>query len=59
MLTTNVNPECDGCLFKKIHRPATTKSTNPDFAGWELCEECADELNERPPTYPLGENKTD
>lgn len=52
MLTTNANPECDVCLDKKIHKPATTKSKHPDFAGYELCEECASELDKRAPTYP-------
>jgi hypothetical protein len=53
MLTININPECDACLFNKIHTPATTKSTHPDFHGWELCESCAQELNKRKPTYPI------
>ncbi len=47
MITTNIHPECDVCLDKKIHKSAKTKSTNPDFAGYELCDECANELNER------------
>lgn len=51
MISTNVNPECDACLFEKIHKPATTKSTNPRYAGWELCEECAEKLNKLEPTY--------
>jgi hypothetical protein len=51
MLTTNVNPECDACLFEKIHKPATTKSTNPRYVGWELCEECAEDLNKRKHTH--------
>ncbi len=52
MITTNINPECDVCLDEKIHKPATTKSTNPDFAGYELCEECAEKLDKREPTCP-------
>ena len=55
MLTTNADPECDVCLDGRIHRPATTKSKHPDFAGYELCEECARELNRRKPTYPSTE----
>lgn len=53
MLTINTNPECDACLDKKIHKPATTKSTHPDFSGYELCQDCAGELNRRKPTYPF------
>ena len=52
MLTLNIDPECDACRFKKIHKPATTKSTHPNFQPWELCEDCANELNKRNPPYP-------
>jgi hypothetical protein len=53
MITTNIEPECDACWDRKIHKPATTKSTNPDYAGYELCEECAEKFNKQPSTYPV------
>ena len=37
--------ECQSCLESGIHTPATTHSTNPDYAGYDLCEECAAEYN--------------
>jgi hypothetical protein len=52
MISANIDPECDICrLNKKIHKPATTKSINLAFAGWELCDECAEELNNTKPAY--------
>jgi hypothetical protein len=50
-LSIDVDPECDNCLDKKIHKPATTKSIHPEFYAWELCEECAEELNKLKPPY--------
>jgi superfamily II helicase len=40
---------CESCLVASIKTPATTHSTNPDWAGYELCEECAQEYNNRKP----------
>lgn len=40
---------CDSCLEAGIHTPATTHSTNPEWSGYDLCEECAEEYNQRPP----------
>jgi hypothetical protein len=33
-----------------IETPATTHSRNPDYYGYELCEECAAEYDSRAPT---------
>ncbi len=41
------NNECPSCAVAGIHTPATTRSNNPDFAGYELCEECAAEYDSR------------
>lgn len=34
---------CDHCEEK----PATTKSTNPSYSGYDLCGDCARELDRR------------
>jgi len=39
--------ECEAHLVNGEHVPATTHSTNPDWSGYELCEECANEYNKR------------
>ena len=39
---------CESCIIGGIEREATTKSTNPGFAGYALCDECATEYNSRP-----------
>jgi hypothetical protein len=39
--------ECESCLEGGQHTPATTRSTNPDYAGYALCHECADEYDRR------------
>ena len=39
---------CESCLIGGIEREATTQSTNPGFAGYELCAECAAEYDSRP-----------
>lgn len=38
---------CESCLEAGIHTPATTHSTNPDFAGYRLCAACAEEYDSR------------
>lgn len=38
-----MNHECDSCLERGIHTPATTKSINLDLSDRELCEDCATE----------------
>lgn len=42
---------CESCLASdpRVEREATTRSTNPDWAGYPLCDECAAEYNSRPP----------
>ena len=39
--------ECEAHLEAGMHVPATTHSTNPDWCGYELCEECAAEYDGR------------
>jgi hypothetical protein len=40
--------ECDSCREARIHRRAKTPaSINPDFAGYELCDECRAEYDAR------------
>jgi len=40
--------ECDSHAESGEHGvPATTKSGNPDWSGYDLCDECADEYNSR------------
>ena len=46
--------ECEAHLVAGEHIPATTHSTNPDWAGYMLCEECAAEYNAR---GPLGQRR--
>ena len=42
--------ECDSHAESGEHGvPATTRSTNPDFNGYNLCAECAEEYNGREP----------
>jgi hypothetical protein len=38
---------CDSCLMAGKRVPATTRSTHPDYAKFDLCEECAAKLNAR------------
>ena len=39
---------CQSCDVAGIKREATTHSTNPDWSGYDLCEECAAEYDKRP-----------
>ncbi len=32
---------CESCLMAGKRIPATTRSSNPDYAKYDLCEECA------------------
>ena len=43
--------ECESCLEAGIHTEATTHSQNPDFSGYDLCEECAKHYDSREPIY--------
>ena len=38
---------CDSCLESGQETEATTKSTNPDYSGYDLCDECAAEYDSR------------
>ncbi|MBW1953636.1 MAG: hypothetical protein JRI66_11235 [Deltaproteobacteria bacterium] len=38
---------CESCLASGRKVPATTRSRNPDYAGYELCEDCAREYDSR------------
>jgi len=40
---------CESCAEGGIETEATTYSSNPEWSGYELCEECAGEYNSRPP----------
>ncbi len=39
--------ECPSCAVANLHTPATTKTHNPDFQGYQYCEECAAEYDAR------------
>lgn len=39
--------ECESCLVTGEHTPAVRHSANPDWSGYALCEECAQELDAR------------
>jgi hypothetical protein len=56
---------CESCLMSGKRVPATTRSINPDYAKYDLCEECAakfDAMQEAEnyqepspaPSYPRG-----
>ena len=38
---------CESCSVSGIEVAATTHSVNPDFCGYELCDECAAEYDSR------------
>lgn len=46
-----MQPFCESCLVAGIQTPATTHSTNPEWSAYDLCDECADEYNQRPLDY--------
>jgi hypothetical protein len=39
--------------------PATTRSVNPDWSGYDLCDECAAEYDARPLTRARAEYDAD
>lgn len=41
------NTECESCLIDGLHVPATTRSSNPNWEGYNLCEACAAEYDSR------------
>lgn len=43
-------PECDSCAENGNHGvPAVGHSINPDWSGYNLCQECIEEYNARGP----------
>ncbi len=40
---------CESCLGANISTPATAHSTNPDWEGYDLCDECQKEYDNREP----------
>ena len=52
---------CESCRATGRETPATTRSSNPDWSGYVLCAECADEYNARKtiaPKEPRSEDDT-
>jgi hypothetical protein len=51
---------CESCLQTGERVPATGHSRNPDWSGYDLCDECQGEYNSRPPvnqaTVPTCDN---
>ena len=41
--------ECEACQAGGIETPAIGNSKNPDWSGYELCEECIAEYDSREP----------
>lgn len=46
-LAARGEPRCESCRVAGLDRPATTHSTHPDFSGYNLCAECAEEYDGR------------
>lgn len=45
-----MNDECESCAAGGIHGViATGHSTNPEWTGYDLCDECQAEYNSRSP----------
>lgn len=49
MATEPTQHWCESHLEAGERVPATTRSTNPDWSGYQLCAECAAEYDSRPP----------
>ena len=50
--------ECESCAASGQYGiPATTRSANPDYAGYNLCAECAAEYNSRIGTVAWREDE--
>lgn len=47
MKTVSEKTECESCLVAGEHTPATTRSINPEFSGYALCAQCANEYDSR------------
>lgn len=53
----NKNNECESCAENGEHGvPAVGHSKNPDWSGYNLCQECIDEYDRRSPIN-LAENR--
>lgn len=50
---------CESCAESGMQTRATTRSTNPDWSGYVLCEACAAELDTRPPVVYREEDDID
>jgi hypothetical protein len=44
-------PRCEACADRGVDRPATTRSVNPDWAAYDLCEACAAERDGETPAW--------
>lgn len=42
--------ECDACAQDGGHVPATGHSSNPQWSGYELCDECIEHYDAEPRT---------
>ena len=47
---------CESCLVAGEKVPATTRSTNPDWIGYDLCAKCAEEYDSRLPVEATEED---
>ncbi len=46
--------ECDSCAEGGEHgAPAVERGKNPDWSGYDLCQECIDEYDSRMPEAPF------
>jgi len=45
---------CESCAEDGFDNLATTRSTNPDWAGYDLCDDCAADYDERRPIYEVS-----
>lgn len=50
---------CESHLVNGERVPATTHSTNPNWSGYDLCEECAREYDNRLPVDDRGTDEDD
>ena len=46
--------KCDAHLVNGEHVPATGHSSNPEWAGYNLCDKCLAEYNNRQPIEGAG-----
>ena len=55
MTSQKEQKDCESCLVAGEHTPATTRSINPDFSGYDLCAQCAAEYDSRYTVKPQAE----